>query len=456
MPKLIFPEEFDTQISDDIRIGYRDQGKGPKWYARIYWKGGEINSYYSLGIKYQEGMDSFLKARDAAHIKYRDFKEKVTSGGSPTTIISIESMGRRYLRQIRGWAEINEALIEKGGVPRHKDDNGGDWTLKKVLGKERYHRQVEPFFGYAWTKSIKAMDHRKLNKFLPWALDNREWAPSTINYHATYIRQIWTYAYNAGFVDSIPTLARAPQDLRKRRRRHLKANEWDQMIAWAANRFHSKRERATDPESIDLAYQYWIWLHVLSYTGVRPPHGQVKKNLLRWNSYEVEGRGTPKEKRLFRRVDEKNHDYTAVIMPEAFDVFDMLEEFRKKRGLKKTYLFQHTYNKENCWNKGDPIQNFKGTWGTMLRELGLAMPKGSPSQQTLAPYSLRAYFITMRLRDGGMKIEDLAEATGTSTEMIKEIYYEFSTRTQYSELTSGSHPDRVKTRSRDKDGFALI
>ena len=92
----------------------------------------------------------------------------------------------------------------------------------------------------------------------------------------------------------------------------------------------------------------------------------------------------------------------------------------------------------------------------MLRELGLAMPKGSPSQQTLAPYSLRAYFITMRLRDGGMRIEDLAEATGTSTEMIKEIYYEFSTRTQYSELTSGSHPDRVKTRSRDKDGFALI
>ena len=134
----------------------------------------------------------------------------------------------------------------------------------------------------------------------------------------------------------------------------------------------------------------------------------------------------------------------------------MMEEFREKRGLAKTYLFQHTYDKENSWKKGDPILNFRSTWRNMLRDLGLAMPKGSPAHETLVPYALRGYFITMRLRDGGMRIEDLAEATGTSVPVIREIYYEFSTRKQYSDLTSGSHPDRVKVRERDKDGFASI
>jgi integrase len=456
MPKLIFPEEFETQIADDIRIGYREQGKHPKWYARIYWENGEKNSYYSLGVKYEEGMKSFLEARDAAHLKYADFKERVTTGGSPTTIISVESMGRRYLKQIRAWAEANEALIAKGQLPRHKDDRNGFWTIKKVESKERYHRQVEPFFDTKWNKSIRNIDLRFLDTFLQWALDNREWAPSTINYHITYLKQVWTHSYNKGFVDNVPKFTRASADLKNRSFRALQAEEWDMMIEWAAKRFHSKREKATDPEAIDLAYQYWMWLHFLSYTGVRPPHGQVKKNLLKWESYIVEERDTPQEKRMFKRTDEKEHDYEAVIMPEAWDVFNMMEEFREKRGLAKTYLFQHTYDKENSWKKGDPILNFRSTWRNMLRDLGLAMPKGSPAHETLVPYALRGYFITMRLRDGGMRIEDLAEATGTSVPVIREIYYEFSTRKQYSDLTSGSHPDRVKVRERDKDGFASI
>jgi len=55
-----------------------------------------------------------------------------------------------------------------------------------------------------------------------------------------------------------------------------------------------------------------------------------------------------------------------------------------------------------------------------------------------------------------MRIEDLSEATGTSPAVIREIYYEFSTRKTYKTLTSGSHNDRTITRERDANGYAIL
>jgi hypothetical protein len=237
-----------------------------------------------------------------------------------------------------------------------------------------------------------------------------------------------------------------------------RTDEWDQMIDWAAKRYRDRKASGTkDTESIDLAYQYWMWLHVIGYTGVRPPFGQVKKNLLEWKSYEVLEEGTAQEMRTFKRFDEKGKkDYEAVIMPECWDVFDLMEQHRKQNDLEPTYLFQHTQNKANSWKKGDPVLNFRTSWRTMLKELGLEMPKGTPQHEKLVPYCLRGYFITMRLRDGDMRIEDLSEATGTSPEVVREIYYEFSTRKTYKKLTSGSHNARTITRQRDANGYAII
>lgn len=458
MPKLIFPEEFDCQIEPEIKIGYRTKGTTKTWYARIYWRNGEKNSYYTLKTPYEASKASFRLASTAARLKYKDFYERVKTGNTPTEVTTLTSMSHRYLRQLRLEAEANEAAIAKNQLPRYRDHRNGYWTIKKVEFRERLHRNIVPFFGPKWGANISAIDVRYLNTFLDWSLTNSEWAPTTINYHITEIKQIWEWAFKKGYLQyQLGPLKRAPQNLRGRSRRHLQVEEWDLMIGWATQRFNKRKEGRYSIESIDLAYQYWLWLHVIGYTGVRPPAGEVKKNLLEWESYSVIERGTANEQRVFKRWDEKGvKDYEAVIMPECWDVFDLLEEHRDKNGLDSTYLFQHTYDKKNSWSKGDPILNFKTSWKTMLAELGLAMPKGTPQHEKLVPYCLRGYFITMRLRDGDMRIEDLAEAVGSSPEVIREIYYEFSTRKTYKSLTSGSHEERTLIRERGKDGFAVL
>ena len=455
MPKLVYPEGTRTQITDNIRIGYREKGASKTWYARFYWEQGQTHAYYSLRMPYEDSQISQRLAEEAARKKYNGFHSRVSRGEHYTSDMSLRNMSYRYLKEIRKKAQENDVLA-KTGLPKWKDHKDGFWTVKKYNKRETYHNQIAPFFKGKWNHNIADIPLRFLNTFVEWALKEHDWAPSTINYHITEIRRIWVWAFEKGYVDHIPTIKRAPQDLRKRRRRHLKEEEWDLMIEWAAERYRARYQSpSSDPESIDLAYQYYMWLHIIGYTGVRPPHGQVLKNLLHWDSYKVEWRGTEDETRVFHRFDEKNKEYFAAIMPECWDIFDLMEEFRDLKGLDSTYMFQHTEDKDGCWERGDPIKNFKTSWKTMLRDLGLDMPKGTPQAQTLQPYSLRAYYITMRLRYGDMRIEDLAEATGTSVEMIKEIYYEFTTQKQYKSLTSGSVPERTITRER-KEGYAIL
>jgi hypothetical protein len=72
MPKLIFPEQFDTQIEPDIKLGYRTTGPGKTWYARIYWRNGEKNSYYTLKTPYKPSQASFRLASTDDNIRFID------------------------------------------------------------------------------------------------------------------------------------------------------------------------------------------------------------------------------------------------------------------------------------------------------------------------------------------------------------------------------------------------
>ena len=80
MPKLIFPEQFDTQIEPDIKLGYWTTGTGKTWCARIYWRNGEKNSYYTLKTPYEPSQASFRLASTAARKKYKEFYEAVKTG----------------------------------------------------------------------------------------------------------------------------------------------------------------------------------------------------------------------------------------------------------------------------------------------------------------------------------------------------------------------------------------
>ena len=62
MGKYVFPEEFDCQITDEIKIGYRSEYKHKTWYARIYWKAKRQYADKSLKIPFENSKASFRLA----------------------------------------------------------------------------------------------------------------------------------------------------------------------------------------------------------------------------------------------------------------------------------------------------------------------------------------------------------------------------------------------------------
>ena len=269
---------------------------------------------------------------------------------------------------------------------------------------------------------------------------NHKWAPGTIARYITQIRMILWFAYDKRFIDFVPKIEAPPQELRERSRRDLTEDEYNKMIDWAWQRKEKLRNAKDkkDRMNSDNAYQFFIWMMVISYTGIRPPNGSVEKNLLKWESYKTSKDELGNTIRVFERQEKNAKPYRAAVMPEAVPWFDALKRLQKDRGIDSPYMFVHTHDRKGKWRKGEPIKNFKRVWQTMLQELSLSMPTGTPQSKTLVPYSLRGYYITCRIRYGNMRLIDLAEACGTSMRMIEQTYYAYTTERNYDSLISGT------------------
>jgi len=179
----------------------------------------------------------------------------------------------------------------------------------------------------------------------------------------------------------------------------------------------------------DSALQFWAWLNLISWTGVRPPNGTVKKNLFRWDDIRYTRDGG----RILVRKDKT--DYNAPILERAYDYLDFLRDFQVKRGLEDCeWMFAHTSSKAGYWEKGDPILSFKKQWESMLKALDLWLPWGTPQSEKLVPYAMRGFHITMSLREG-IDARKLAKSLGTSVRMIDQTYDDFQTEAEMDELT---------------------
>ena len=174
--------------------------------------------------------------------------------------------------------------------------------------------------------------------------------------------------------------------------------------------------------------------------GIRPPGGNEDKQLIRWDDVKVVKREGKEERFLLRKGDKDHLDYEAFILENAHVYLDALRSYQLSQGVDSEYMFAHTTEVKDRWKKGDPIKSFKKQWANAVSACGLDVPAGSPQKNRLTPYSCRGFFITRRLEASDeIRIEDLAAALGTSSEIIKEIYYDFSTRRKCRSLTSGSN-----------------
>lgn len=465
-------------VEKGLKIGtykHPTDSKEPVWYARMYWatektekgvKGG-INKILSTKIPYERGSKyAKQEAIEVASDMFNDFKRKIDVGVSPLETITLKGVAKEYIDDISKQAQANERAIAKGDLPRWEVDGGkGHWINSRVDDEISHIKVLREYFKKI-PEDITTIQERHLDTFKEWGQKPpRKWSPSTINRYIVTIRHIFRYAKKMGYVNYLPSPKRAREELKARSRRDLKIDEYKIITKYL-------REKYTNPEKWvrtsgvgdkmyrkTLAYQFHNWVLLIANSGIRPPNGNVEKNLIKWE-HIIDEKGrfpTKKSKQYMMKRDEKGHIYKAVIRPTAYQYILNQKELQKKHGVKSEYVFAHCFTKEGQFEKGEPIKSFKKQWLTMMNHLELnPKGKGHPASERLAPYSLRGFYMTARLIDNKeIRIQDLAQSTGTSVRMLEQTYYDFDTSKVYDELTS-SKLDRSKlTPQYDTDGYYI-
>ena len=167
------------------------------------------------------------------------------------------------------------------------------------------------------------------------------------------IRMIWRFAFDEGWTDFIPSPFRPPAKLQERARRNLQEEEWLKMVYWAKENYNQIQPTNKAAQYFkDSAFQFWVWLNVISWSGVRPSVGRVEKNLLRWEDI-VDG---PNKTRIIQRRDKTQ--YEAAILPNCYPLLDGLKRWQKDKGLEDCpYLFAHTRDKKGFGRKATPSRH---------------------------------------------------------------------------------------------------
>ena len=470
MPKL----ETVTELADGLAIGVRRKKNpdgtmgAPKWYSRHYFPGEPGSYYFSLRLDVEVGHANFREAEKRAREKHRLQQIKAETGAPQTAPLDIRNITNAYLDEWLNLAQHNERLIKQ-----HEEDGkkGRPLNLIEVKhGKNHYTLarykavltmcdKLQYFWDTLPTTVMPDIRNRDLDGFLEWARTRYQWSPSRIMRHITQIRMIFLYAYDQGIVNYVPTPRRPKEELRIRKRRCFTETEYKRLVDYAERNYKEiiVREDGRNQERKDLAFQFLCFIQFCAWIGFRPPTGVVKKNLLKWESLIIKNEGQEDEKRLFRRIDEKDHPmYEAPVGREVWALFDALKALYKARGISDSeYLFAHTFDNGARYSAGGPILNFKKQWKTALEYLELDTDS-EERRHRLTPYSLRSYHITMRIRYGNVNIYDLAQSLGTSMRMIQDAYDDYSTEAKWDVLTEGQKAERNYTTRLDANGNLIL
>jgi len=475
------PSKFTPirDIADNACIGTRQGKKGGVWTLRYYGptKSGKGNYYYkSLGMLFEEGRASERAARKIADAIYDSMEANAEAGVFPTLKITPDYIRQRFVADITARTERNEGLIRRGHQPAMTVEGGkGYWTYPRLKEALRFLDQMEirdqktgeykfedgaikRFLNEECPAEISKLKQRHLNAFRDWSIKEFGWAPGTINKALSQLRAVLRFGYNNDWLSFVPSIAQQPRNLVGRKRRPLKGEEYAAIIQTTRARYEGILAKGDDnPEEVDLYYQFSLWILIMSNSGIRPPGGNEERLFLKWRDIKTEERDGEVRQYLLRQGEKAHLDYEAVILPNAQEYFTALKALQSKRKVKSEYVFAHTFDKAGPrgFSKGDPIKSFKRQWSTILKICGLDSPVGTPQGEKLVPYSLRGYFITTRAQSSDdLRIDDLAKATGTSPEIIRQIYYDFSTRKTYGSLTAGSNA-REKLKPIYQNGFYM-
>ncbi len=446
-------------LDDGCWLGTITRANTEKWYVRMYWPGGAQldpqNVYKSTKIKFEGSKGkAYQSAKRKANQLWAEFNEARDAGDNPIKPRTIQSVVDAYLDQITHWASENEKADKpiymiKGG--RSVRGHSQHWTHAKVEAVANILGHLKGFWATLPTQDFRRITERDLAYFSEWAAKTHDWSPNWTNRNITQIRMIWRFAFDGGWAEFIPKPFRSAENLRDRARRNLTEEEWLRMVYWARDKYDSIRPTNKAAAYFkDTALQFWVWLNVISWSGIRPPSGAVIKNLIRWEDIRRLEDGS----RIISRKDKTEYD--APILEPCYALLDFYKEWQAEKGLGDSqYLFAHTRTKEGYFAFGDPILSFRKQWANMLNDLGLKAPPKTPQSQKLVPYALRGFFITMSIRNG-VDVRKLANSLGTSERVIDQTYYDFQTEKEIAELMKRASVADLGSVTYDEDGYPIL
>jgi len=496
MPKLHHQEKISSVVTIGVQLrheGYtnNDKAQTGNWSARIKYPN-RTAFIRSLGISYDGGNENnrLQAIKEAERLAMANYEKSLTT--DPARPTSFRLLAREWLRESEKKMEANESLVAKGFDAEYEIEGGrGFWTRAQY---EMYARMINkhalPFFAMlkpgvdeACVITTRPQDLDRLEDFIRRNPTDRQKeigrpiSPSTILKVISAVRHVYRYAYRQGLIERIPEIKRPKAQLKARARAEIEDHEYKAIVEYTRRKYQDEdflgSIQYTDGDGIewnekvtvyrDYQYLFHLWIMVIANCGIRPPTSGTVHTQIRWDHLKIDDKG----RYTLRRPKEKNHDYTAVIMPSAVVYWEELRRFQKDRGIyrKEGPVFAHPTGmakRKGGWAKGDAIDSFRNQWTRMCKDLGKQLPgshfdsdTSTPQSQKITPSSLRSWFITQRLRAGDVGVERLAGATGTNLDTILAHYYKFATEKEYEKLTQGGYVRPESLKVKRKDGYYI-
>lgn len=489
MPKLYFKE----RIGMGLEIGVQSSQGEPNhqrgvWTCKLKLETQKAAKQISLKIPYLDGdLANKEQAIRKAWSLYEEYRVSQATGGKIAEGINdhIHYLYQLFLEDVHHWGEQND-LTPKNKPKKFRVQGGRGnsyWSLDKYRKAERAYRlHLEEYFCDVLDKrgstgkspSIRSVTQRDWDRLSEWLQVNR--SEQSAETHLKIITEVnhfyhWAYNHKNEYVDSIPKIKRVSlggvEGARERMRMEISPEDYKRIIQYT-------RSKYTDPLNNyvirDYAYLFHLYILILANTGIRPPTGGNDHTLMKWKDLELTKNGS--EYLLYR--EEKGHKYYATVLPSAKTYIDELKYFYRRHNIDTTdgYVFVHPYDgtskdfesdirKERIRVKGEPIYSFRKQWNKMREDLGL-MKKGAGSggrlkqSDAITFSSLRAWYITQRLYSkGGVDIEKLARAVGSSVKQIEIRYLRIDKERQHEFLAVGAYDNSEKKRKYDKLGYYI-
>ena len=449
MPR-VDPSVTPINIYPDARLFVSYTGSNAEkqstrtWYLRVNLRKQQILKTTKVRYDPNDTSNETLARRRADKI-YLEIKNKDLLE-IPQKSVTLETLAKDFLKNARAGLKANSTGTPVSTIRTSKEviywDKKNYDYFKNVIDS-----YVLPFFTKSnyKAKDVSTYTDDDMVKWNEWKSDKKQqqrsygFSPSTLAKHRGVLRHIFKSGVGKSSltsVNQIPFIPVPSAQLKKRRRREVKSNEWDLLTYYA-------RQKYGPASTIWQKYnvQFYWFIHFLDLSGVRP--WTILKNAPKWD--DIDSNALAEGKVLIRR-SEKGKDYTAAADPYLANILNRMKRFQEREGITSKYLFVHPQDgyPKSTTRKGDPIANFRKQWETAMKHFEWN-ETGVEQSQRLSPYSIRHRYAGRRLHiNKDITLFDLASIMGTSVRVLTEIYAHFDVEREYDSLMQGTRDAEMR------------